>query len=524
MRIGRTRFLLIGQLALVAVVSTLIGISSSAQAAFPGANGKIAFTSDRDGNNEIYIMDADGSNQTRLTNNPAADNYPRFSPDGRKISFNSDRVGAVAKIFTMDLDGSNVTQITNNATADANASWAPTNRQLSFDSTRDDQYLDIYKMNTDGSNVVRLTNHQPYDVESAWSPNGQKIVYRREDVFGGAFDLWMMNSDGSGPAQFTSRNIFDFGPPSWAPDGSYVAYDGLAAGNMEIYKIKADGTGDTRLTNTAAREVEPSWSPDGTKIAFTTNRDGNYEIYTMNTDGSNPTRLTNNAAVDSGMDWQPVIGTTVSDGGGRITSTVPTINPILDYTVNGNQTLDLDGQLCGVTVTSGGILKGTGRACAVTVAAGGTIAPGHSPGCLTTGNLSLAGTYAAEIAGTVACSDYDQLQTAGTVAVGGALNVSLLNGFSPGIGSAFTLISNDGIDPVTGTFTGLPEGATLTVGSTTFKISYVGGDGNDVTLTAVKLPGLPNTGHPLSVPALLLVVVGAISFGGLVLAAQKVRQ
>lgn len=522
---SRARILRVSQALLVACAIAVIGVSSSAQAAFPGANGKIAFTSNRDGNNEIYIMDADGSNQTRLTNDPGSDSYPRFSPDGRKISFNSDRVGAVAKLFTMNIDGTGVTQVTNNATADANASWSPTNSQFAFDSTRDDQYLDIYKMNIDGSNVVRLTNHQPYDIESAWSPNGQRIVFRRENVFGGGFDLWIMNSDGSGQTQFTSRSNFDFGPPSWAPDGSYVVYDGLAAGNMEIYKIKADGTGDVRLTNSSAREGEPAWSPDGAKIAFTSDRDGNHEIYVMNSDGSGQTRLTNNAATDSGVDWQPVIGTTVSDGGGRITSTIPTINPILDYTVNGNQTVNLDGQLCGVTVASGGVLKGTGRACGVTVAAGGTIAPGHSPGCLTTGNLNLAGSYAVEIAGTVACSDYDQVQVTGSVAVGGALNISLLNGYSPGIGSAYTIISNDGTDPVTGTFTGLAEGATVTAGSTTFKISYAGGDGNDVTLTAVKLPGLPSTGHPLSaIPALLLVIVGGISFGGLVLVAQRIRQ
>ncbi len=172
-----------------------------------------------------------------------------------------------------------------------------------------------------------------------------------------------------------------------------------------------------------------------------------------------------------------------------------------DYTVVDKQTLILDGGLCDVTVQSGGTLMGTGQACTITVQSGGTINPGHSPGCLVSGNLSLSGMYIAELAGTTACSGYDQLQVTGTVAVGGTLSVSLLSGFTPTVGDVFTVITNDGADPVTGTFAGLAEGATFTVGAATFAISYVGGNGNDVTLTvtaiaapAPDLPGLPTAG------------------------------
>lgn len=142
---------------------------------------------------------------------------------------------------------------------------------------------------------------------------------------------------------------------------------------------------------------------------------------------------------------------------------------------------------------------GTGTACTITVQPGGTIAPGHSPGCLSSGNLSLAGTYSAEIGGTTACTQYDQLQVTGTVTVGGSLSTSLINGFIPAAGNVFTLITNDGTDPVSGTFANLPEGSTIAINGTSFKISYVGGSGNDVVLTAqagaaATVPGAPDTG------------------------------
>lgn len=163
--------------------------------------------------------------------------------------------------------------------------------------------------------------------------------------------------------------------------------------------------------------------------------------------------------------------------------------------VNVNETVILTGSRGDITVNTAGTLKGTGTAGDVVVY--GTIAPGLSPGCLNTGDLTLqdGSTYDFEVGGTTACTQYDQIKVTGTVTAGGTLNTILYNNFKPTAGQKYTIIDNDGADAVTGTFSGLAEGATVTITGASFTISYVGGDGNDVVLTA--LAGAPVAGLAL---------------------------
>jgi hypothetical protein len=151
-----------------------------------------------------------------------------------------------------------------------------------------------------------------------------------------------------------------------------------------------------------------------------------------------------------------------------------------------------------VYVNKSGILKGTGSMKGVTLRDGGTIAPGNSPGVLSTGDLAFekGGVYEFEMAGDEA-GKYDQINVTGTVKIGdGTLKTVLLDKFTPGQGKSYIIINNDGTDVVDGTFLGLAEGATVNVGDKGyFTISYKGGDGNDVTLTT--LPGVGNAGDPI---------------------------
>ena len=148
------------------------------------------------------------------------------------------------------------------------------------------------------------------------------------------------------------------------------------------------------------------------------------------------------------------------------------------------------------TVASGATLGGTSTfSTAVTVSNGGTIAPGNSPGTISTGNLTLASgsTATMELNGTTAGTGYDQINVTGTVTISNAtLNATV--GYTPANGDVYTLIDNDGVDAVTGTFDGLTEGATLTIGGSSFKISYLGGTGNDVTLAYLAPPASDSGG------------------------------
>ena len=176
--------------------------------------------------------------------------------------------------------------------------------------------------------------------------------------------------------------------------------------------------------------------------------------------------------------------------------------PSSPVSVGKNQTFVIDGTRGDVDVQNAGVLKGSGTVGDTTVDQGGTIAPGHSPGCMNTSDLTITGTYQAEIGGTTACSGYDQLNVTGTVTLTDSgspatlptLSTILYNNYKPKAGETYTIIKNDGSDAVTGTFNGLAEGATFTVSGFVFQITYKGGDGNDVVLSVKSVPATPNTG------------------------------
>ena len=256
---------------------------SSAFATFPGENGKIAFTSKRDGNAEIYSMNADGSGQINLSNNPSADSTPSWSPDGTEIAFGSYR--------------------------------------------EDNNNKDVYVMNADGSNVRRLTTDSSVDDQPDWSPDGTKIAFVRTINNG---EIYVMNSDGSGETRLTNSPYVE-GHPDWSPDGTEIAfYSDRANGNGDLYVMNADGSNVRRLITNPDTDHDPSWSPDGTMVAFVTSRhqDGG-EIYVINADGTRETNISNNPHADFNVDW----GTNISTPPSEEDTTAPVISVPDDMTV-----------------------------------------------------------------------------------------------------------------------------------------------------------------------------------------------
>jgi Tol biopolymer transport system component len=268
------------------------------------AANQIAFTSGRDGNWEIYVMNADGSSQTNLTNNPALDSGAAWSPDGSRIAFYSDRDGNY-EIYVMNADGSGQTRLTNNPAVDNIPAWSPDGSKIAFYSGRDGNW-EIYVMNADGSGQTNLTNNPAGDYWAAWSPDGSKIAFT--SLRDGNWEIYVMNADGTGQINLTNNPASD-DTPAWSSDGSKIAFTSYRDGNGEIYVMNADGTGQTNLTNNPALDLRPDWSLDGSKIAFDSDRDGNEEIYVMNADGTGQINLTNNPAFDFSPDWGPEVPT-----------------------------------------------------------------------------------------------------------------------------------------------------------------------------------------------------------------------
>jgi Tol biopolymer transport system component len=301
------------------VVAALVS-ALPASAARHGLNGRIAFVSDRDGNSEIYVMNPDGSGQTRLTNNPAKDIDPAWSPDGRRIAFVSNRSGTL-EIFVMKADGSNVTQLTDGG-GNEDPAWSPDGRKIAFHSFRDSVGLlnaEIYTMSADGTNQTRLTNFDGQDYKPAWSRDGRAIAFVSTGRLGDdTRNIFIMNADGSNIRALTEgvRGPFD-SEPSFSPRGDKILFTrGPAISVKErVMVMNSDGSNQTRLAlgtfspGTFQDFTNPVFSPDGTKIAFAADNALNVDsrIRLMEPDGGNEVEITHNANVsDTNPSWQPV--------------------------------------------------------------------------------------------------------------------------------------------------------------------------------------------------------------------------
>jgi len=238
-----------------------------------------------------------------LTNNPARDMYPAWSPDEKKIVFCSDR-GGKSEVYMMNVDGSEQHLLTDKIIDCANPSWSvpnwsPDGNWITISSALGAAYpegkLDIFLISPDGSQVINLTNNPANDMGYSWSPDSSRISFSSDRD--GNEEAYIIAADGKSLTRLTNNPARDSGG-FWSPDGKQLLFITNREGNWEIYKMNADGSGQTNLSNNPASELNPAWSPDGIFIYFTSNRDGNTEIYRMNADGTGQVNLTNSQEED----------------------------------------------------------------------------------------------------------------------------------------------------------------------------------------------------------------------------------
>ena len=228
------------------------------------SNGRVVFTSVRDGRAEIYVMNIDGSNQIRLTNTAQEESQPAWSWDKNRIAY------------------------------------------VAYTPSGVGEYRDIMVMAADGSGSRSLTFGTDQNDSPAWSPDGSQIVFSKLGAGTNGWDLYVMDAVTGAKFSPLTRDIGDDVKPSWSPDGTKIAYVGMRDGYPEVFVVSSDGSGvRTPVTQDSTLVNTPRWSPDGTKIAYVRWYQGyQSDVTIINADGTNPVRVTHGGIAQE-VCWDP---------------------------------------------------------------------------------------------------------------------------------------------------------------------------------------------------------------------------
>lgn len=268
---------------------------------------------------EIYLIDGNGTNPRRLTQNDDLDIFASLSPDGKKIVLDSNRLRTEAEplntsdLFVMNTDGTEQTWLIRGTSA----TWSPDGKNIAFHASASGTALpikpdpgaatfdsDIFLLNVDDALAgiagrSNLTNSpEAIDDDADWSPDGQQLAFTSHSVNDNhqnsiTAEIYTINPNGAGTPLRLTNNVEEERAPSWSPDGARICFMCRRGGpDFEICVMNADGTGQVQLTNNPVPDATPSWSPDGGKIVFHRQAGGTIQLWVMNPDGTEQVQLT----------------------------------------------------------------------------------------------------------------------------------------------------------------------------------------------------------------------------------------
>ena len=308
----------------VIVAATLAG---SSRATSPGRNGRIAYmVKDRAGHWQVWVANSDLSGARKLTRGRSVGGWAVWSPNGRRLAFQSDFQGSQANrtpkhstnLFVMNPDGSGVKRLTDSRGVSGDAAWSPSGRRIAFDSDRGSRrrFSAIYVMQANGRKLRRVTKprHPFSDYKPRFSPDGTHLVFTRTRGtadFGPAA-LFTVRLDGSGLRQLTPYALHA-DDSDWSPDGKRIVFEGYPNGPYgDIYTVSATGGAHINITHDTTGQADPVWSPDGQKILFLdngfVNGVGRTGLATMSPDGSNRHFISSKNVEAHQPDWESIAG------------------------------------------------------------------------------------------------------------------------------------------------------------------------------------------------------------------------
>ena len=274
-----------------------------------GPRERIAFTSVRDGERQLYLLDLGSGQARRLTSLSAGASQPDWSPDGLQVVFTSSNAEPV-DLWIVDAEGGEPEQLPSDRRAESDPAWAPYGERIAYVANRDDAISPkLYIRNLADGTDMEIGIRGEVIRDPAWSPDGARIAVTSL-VSGGDRQIFIVPVDGGEARQLTAERGTAT-TPAWAPDGRTIAYTfrplGSEEGMASISAVDVENGIVSALTSTQWRDSEPSWSPDGQRIIFVSDRDGRAQLYTMSADGSDPERLTRGSST---LDFQPAWGPT----------------------------------------------------------------------------------------------------------------------------------------------------------------------------------------------------------------------
>jgi hypothetical protein len=286
-------------------------------AAVPEGKGSKIALFKLDGDRAVHVRD--------LTDAQASNRAATWSPDGKTIAFASNREGPET-IYLMDAEGKNVRSLTPGSAP----SWSPDGKKIAFSRAPQFPDMEIFVMNADGTNSVNLTRAPSFEGDPAWSPDGKWIAFTSNRA--GGYHLYVMAADGTGLRKLSEvNNRFGNVFPAWSPDSKRLAYGDIADGALEVHVCDADGGNRKQLSRLGGHNSLARWSPDGEHVFFVHNFKQDPRLYRIKADGSSLTEITGITTTYS-VSWQPAQGAAppVEAEAGRRTTV--DLLPLIDVT------------------------------------------------------------------------------------------------------------------------------------------------------------------------------------------------